>query len=183
MLFKYLPRFDDLFPRIAEEVGNCQFVFIGHKSKVTTGRFQARLARAFARFGLDAEQYCVFVDRLPPHRFAGAMRNVDLFLDSLGWSGCNTTMEAIGVGLPVITCPGELMRGRHTAAILRMLDLDEAIAETPEAYVELAVALGRDAERREALRRLTVERHARAYGDLEAIRGLEDFLYRVAGTL
>ena len=27
-LFKYLPQFDQVFPRIAREVGDCQFVFI-----------------------------------------------------------------------------------------------------------------------------------------------------------
>ena len=182
VLFKYLPRFDDLFPRIAAEVDNCQFVFIRHKSEVTTRQFEERLARAFRRFGMDVDDYCIFVDRMPMHRFAAAMKSVDIFLDSLGWAGCNTTMEAIGVGLPVITCPGDFMRGRHSSAILQMVGLEQAIAPTLEDYVKLAVTLGRDAAQREELRRLTVERHGRAFGDLDCIRGLEDFLCRMAGS-
>ena len=29
-LFKYLPQYDEVFPRIAREAGDCQFVFIRH---------------------------------------------------------------------------------------------------------------------------------------------------------
>ena len=41
-LYKYLPEYDAVFPRIAAAVGRCQFVFIGHaKSAAVTGVFSS----------------------------------------------------------------------------------------------------------------------------------------------
>ena len=47
-LFKYLPQHDEVFPRIAREVGDCQFVFIRHsRSAAITALFEARLETRF----------------------------------------------------------------------------------------------------------------------------------------
>ncbi len=143
-LFKYVPRHDDIFPRIAEAVGDCQFVFLRHPSTGVTGTFRARLERAFAAHGLSWDRYCVLSERLGPARFAGAMRIADVFLDSVGWSGCNTALEAFAAGLPAVTCRGETMRARHTAAMLEMIGLDECIADTVDGYVALAARMGTD---------------------------------------
>jgi hypothetical protein len=34
------------------------------------------------------------------------MRDVDVFLDTIEWSACNTTLEALAHGVPVVTLPG-----------------------------------------------------------------------------
>ena len=45
-LYKYLPQYDAVFPRIAAAVGACQFVFIGFaKSQAVTAAFRERLGR------------------------------------------------------------------------------------------------------------------------------------------
>ena len=65
-LFKYLPQYDDLFPRIAREVDNCRFVFIGDtKSKALTDRFLNRVGSAFEKYSLDSASYVII---LPPPR-------------------------------------------------------------------------------------------------------------------
>ncbi len=107
-LFKYVPRHDDIFPRIAREVGACQFVFIRHPSDQVTEIFQARLARAFAAHGLAWDRYCVFSERLGAPQFAAAMRVADVFLDSACWSGCNH--------------PGSLRPGRSPAGAMPCAD-------------------------------------------------------------
>ena len=62
-LFKYLPQYDEVFPRIAREAGDCQFVFIRHIGQDVTELFQQRLERAFAAAGLKADDHCVFLRR------------------------------------------------------------------------------------------------------------------------
>ncbi len=112
-------------------------------------------------------------------RFLGVTQLADLFLDSLGWSGC-TTLEALSQDIPVVTTPGPLMRGRHSAAILTGLGLTELIAPTPEAFVALAANLGRDPLRRQALRvQIALTKH-RLFGDRAAIDGLEQYLTEAA---
>ncbi len=177
-LFKYLPRHDDIFPRIASEVGDCQFVFLRHASNWVTETFRARLERAFASHGLSCEDYCVFSERLDPGRFAGAMGIVDVFLDSVGWSGCNTTLEAFAVGLPAVTCRGETMRARHTAAMMEMIGLTECIADTVDGYVTLAARMGTDSPWRSEVAEKVIARRHKAYDDPACIAGLEAFLFR-----
>jgi predicted O-linked N-acetylglucosamine transferase (SPINDLY family) len=186
-LFKYLPRYDDIFPRIAAGVRDARFVFIKYpRGDTVTAIFRERLTAAFAAAGLDAAGHCVFVPPLDVARFAGIGRLADLFLDSLGWSGCNSTLEALAGDLPVVTMTGDLMRGRHSAAILTMLGMPELIAATPDAFVELAIALGRDPARRQALRARIARNKHRLYRDQAAIDGLARYLeaaVRVAAPL
>jgi predicted O-linked N-acetylglucosamine transferase (SPINDLY family) len=58
------------------------------------------------------------------------------------------------------------------------MGLDELVAPTNEAYVELAVRLSRDLSYRESVRRRMRAARDRLYGDLAPIRALEDFLER-----
>jgi protein O-GlcNAc transferase len=176
-LFKYLPHYDWVFPRIAAAVPDARFVFIKYnRGDAVTQIFRERLNAAFGAAGLDAARYCVFLPPMDMARFAGIGRLADVFLDSLGWSGCNSTLEALAGDLPVVTMAGDLMRGRHSAAILTMLGLPELIAKTPDGFVELAIRLGRDSEARQRLRaRIGRDKH-RLYGDHAAIDGLARYL-------
>jgi len=90
--------------------------------------------------------------RLDQQDFYAMYRAADLALDGHAWSGCNTTYEALACGLPVITWPGAMMRGRHSMAILRLAGLNRLIADSADRFVALAIELGRDAEARRALK-------------------------------
>jgi predicted O-linked N-acetylglucosamine transferase (SPINDLY family) len=139
-----------------------------------------RLARAFAGFGLDAAEYCAFLPRLDLDQFVAAIGLCDIVLDSIGWSGCNSTLEGLAHDVPIVTMPGPLMRGRHTVAILRMMGLTETIAETTDEYVCLAVRLALDPPWRQAVRRRMADNKHRVYRDRACISALEEFLCRVA---
>jgi len=179
-LYKYLPQYDSVFARIALAAPDCQFAFIQHpKGTNVTELFRWRLDRAFTAVGLSAEDHCVFLSRLDHAKFVAAIGQADIFLDSIGWSGCNSTLEALPHDLPVVTMTGDLMRGRHGAAILAMMGVTETVAETVDGYVCIAVRLARDIEWRMAMkRRITAAKH-RVYRDRSCISALEEFLIGV----
>ncbi len=180
-LFKYLPQFDDVFPRIALEVGDCQFAFLSYiKSPRLGERFTRRLESAFARFGLHCADYVKFLPHLDPPHYKALNEVSDVFLDSIGWSGCNSALEALSCNLPIVTMPGNLMRGRHTHAILSMMGLDGVEASSLDEYVALAGRLGRDPERRKEISEKISRLKHLAYCDTACIRGLEQFLKDVA---
>jgi CRISPR-associated protein Csy1 len=104
----------------------------------------------------------------------------DVMLDSLHWSGGNTSIDAIAAALPVVTRPGRLMRGRQSAAMLRAMGLDELVAVDLDDHVAKAVALGRDPQRREAIAERIRAGRGALFGRDEPIRALEDFLGRAA---
>jgi protein O-GlcNAc transferase len=176
-VYKYLPQFDQVFPRIAREAGDCQFTFIRFPGAAhVTDLFRRRLDAAFAAFGLNAAEHCVILPRLDPDRYAAAAGCCDVALDSIGWSGCNSTLECLLHDLPVVTMPGALMRGRHTAAILEMMGVTDTIAGSIDAYVTTAVRLARDAPWRTALRGRIAQSKHRVYRDRACVAALEDFL-------
>lgn len=176
-LYKYLPQYDLVFPRIAKQLPASRFVFIRHEGAgQITELFQRRLGRAFAAEGLRAEDYCVFLPRLSVERYIGAMGQCDIFLDSIGWSGCNSTMQSLTHDLPIVTLPGVLMRARHSAAILQMMGVTETIARSLDDYVSIAGSLGADPAKRQAIRGEIAAGKHRVYRDRACIAALEDFL-------
>ena len=176
-LFKYLPQYDEVFPRIALETGACQFAFIGYsKSSMLCERFTQRLETAFLRFGLRMEDYVKMLPYLDAAHYRALNQIADVFLNSIGWSGFNSTMEALACNLPVVTMPGKLMRGQHTHAILKMMNFSDTEGENIDEYVAIAARLIKDpAWRREISEKIARTKHL-AYRDMECIRGLEEFI-------
>lgn len=176
-LYKYLPRNDDVFARIAADIPDAQFLFIEHHAAPqVTELTKRRLAAAFAARGLDATRHVVFVPSLDAARYAGLNAACDVYLDSVEWSGGNTTLEAVAAGLPVVTLPGRLMRGRHSAAILTMMGVSETIARDKDDYVALAARLGHDAGWRRQMAAKIVERRGKLYRDETPVRALETLI-------
>jgi protein O-GlcNAc transferase len=176
-LYKYPPRHDQVFPRIAAAVGACRFVFIGFaKSRAVTDIFRERLAVAFANFGLDADRYCVILPPMPRRHFLTAAGQADVVLDTLDWSGGRSTLDCLTQNPAIVTLAGQFMRGRHTAAILRAIGCEETIATSIDDYVAIAVRLGLDVAWRGRVRRAVAEASHLAYRDTSPIRALEAFL-------
>ncbi len=178
-LFTYLPQYDVVFPQIAKKVRNCKFLFISNKSDSITEQFRLRLSRIFNQFELDANDFVVFLPRLNQEQYYGLNCIADIFLDSIGWSANNSTFEAIACNLPVVTLPGALMRQRHCAGILTMMQMRETIAKSVDEYVEIAVRLGKDVELRKNLSNKIRENKHLIYRDRECITALEDFIVEV----
>jgi len=97
-------------------------------------------------------------------------------MDTIGFSGFNSAMQAVECGLPVVTREGKFMRGRFASGILRTLELPELIAESNDGYIELVARVAGDQAMRTRLR----ERNARAgppvFGTIEPVRSLERFI-------
>lgn len=175
-LFKYLPFYDDVIVKIAREVENSKFLFISNpKSNIITENFRRRISKKFIDNGLEPEKCLVFLPFLDEYKFGAINRISDVYLDSIGWSGCNTTFEAIAYDLPVVTFMGEFMRGRHTCAILKFMGLEDTIAHSIEEYVDIAVKLGKYKDfRRYISKKISLNKHKLFY-DTACIKGLEDF--------
>jgi predicted O-linked N-acetylglucosamine transferase (SPINDLY family)/predicted O-methyltransferase YrrM len=171
--FKYLPQYDFIFAEIARRVPQAKFVFLRGIL------LHERLKRAFAAIELDYEDYCVFLSI--PERLDYLMINLlsDVYLDTFTWSGGNTTLEAIACNLPIVTCSGEFMRGRHSDSFLKMLGVTDTIAKNEAEYIEIAVKLGLDPVWRHEISERISQRHDRLFDDQVCIAGLEAFYKKV----
>jgi protein O-GlcNAc transferase len=174
--FKYAPEHDRLLTEIARELGPCQFIFFSSRRPEHAEKLRQRLSIAFARAGMPPAEYLVFIPWLTPPLFFGLMKHATLYLDTIGFSGFNTAMQAVGCGLPIVTREGEFMRGRFASGILKRIGLPDLVASSEAAYVEVAVRLARDDRFRSTVReRMALSRHL-LYHDIEVIHATENFL-------
>jgi predicted O-linked N-acetylglucosamine transferase (SPINDLY family) len=175
-LFKLLPLQDQLMARIAARAEGSRFIFISHPSPALTAHYQRRLEQAFHAAGVDPRGRLCFLPQLKYGEFLGLTRAAGVILDSVGWSGGNTTLEALSFAKPIVTLPGEFMRGRHTAAILRHIGVTDTVATNPDEYVNLAVQLAGDPAWRDEIAAKVRRNGPRAYHNDQPIRALETFI-------
>lgn len=106
---------------------------------------QAHVRARFAAHGVDGERLDL-VANVPYRELLDAYAHVDVALDPFPFSGCTTTCDALWMGCPVVTWPGETFVSRQSASLLSRLGREEWIAHSREDYVERAIALARDAD-------------------------------------
>ena len=128
---------------------------------------------------MNADEYFVEVPWLSRAHFYSLLRQADLYMDTIGFSGFNSAMQAVECGLPIVTREGKFMRGRFASGILRELGLNELIAESDEAYINLLVRLARDPALRRTLRSRVQHSRGALFGDVAPVRAIEDFLTKV----
>ena len=181
-LFKIHPDNDELIAEVLARDPKGMAVMFASTHDILTQAFAARLARGLRRRGMDINERVHFIAPNIPHpTYLGLNRVCDVMLDTLHWSGGNTSLDALASGLPVVTLPGGLMRGRQSQAMLRTLGLEELIAGGVEDYVERAVGLGLDSDRRRSVSERIAARRGELFEQDEPIRALESFFERAAG--
>lgn len=119
----------------------------------------ARVREAFARLGTEQER----IELRGPSTHTAMLAeyaDVDLALDTFPYNGGLTSFECLWMGVPIVTLASERMVGRQTAAMQQLLGLDDWIAASPDAYLDLAAGKARDQESLARLRATLRQRMA-----------------------
>jgi CRISPR-associated protein Csy1 len=170
-LFKIHPDNDALFARVLDAVPDGVLVLYEGRDPALTARFKARLARA----GIKDER-CVMLQQRSHEEFLAVNAGCDVMLDTLRWSGGNTSLDAIASGLPIVTLPGSFMRGRQSAGMLHTMGLHELVASDEDDYVRKAAAIATDRAYRRELSRRIEEARGRIFDDAAPTAALAEFL-------
>jgi protein O-GlcNAc transferase len=178
--FKYQPEHDHVFAEIARTVPDAQFVFFRPSAAALANLLESRITKEFEAAGLDVMYHVRFIRWLNFHEFHCLLRRADVMLDTIGFSGYNTAVQAIECGLPVVTREGQFLRGRLASGVLRRMELKELIAETKADYVNLIVKLLSDHRYQAHIRREILRRRSVLFDDQSAMGPLQDFLESVA---
>jgi predicted O-linked N-acetylglucosamine transferase (SPINDLY family) len=101
-------------------------------------RTRNRYIALFAQSGIDPARLD-FTGGVAPAEVFGAYNQVDVALDPFPYSGGLTTCEALWMGVPVLTWPGETFASRHSLSHLANVGLEELVAPSREDYVARAV--------------------------------------------
>lgn len=150
----------------------------------------AEVRAAFAAHGIDPERLVLrpasgYVEMLAQYG------DVDIALDPFPFGGGQTSLDALWMGVPLVTLPSWQPVSRQGAMLLEAIRRPEWIADDPEDYVEVALELADDVGRlagirlgqREQVRRSPLCDPGRAARELaDAFQTMwEDWLARSAG--
>jgi protein O-GlcNAc transferase len=178
-VIKFHPDFDAvLADLLAQDPRGLIAIPEGHVA-AWTEILKRRLARAcgdnFARLR--------FLPRLPHADFLGALNLADALLDPLHFCGGITSLEAFALGCPVVTLPGQFMRGRMTYGFYRRMGHLDLVASDTTDYVALARRLANDPAWRQQQRDEVARRASVLFGDVAAVREFEAVLTRMVAAV
>ena len=176
--YKYAPGRDRVLVEIARRLGRCQLVFFEPAIASLAGKLRDRLNGVFRAQHLDPDEFLVWIPWQSPGDFFALLRRADVCLDTLGFSGFNTALQAVECDLPLVAYEGRFMRGRLASAILQSMHHDDLVTRDESAYIDLAVRLASDNRLNNEIRaRLRADKQ-RLFRDDTAIEGLAAFLTR-----
>lgn len=169
---KIHPDFDELLAGILRADRRGVVVLISATLEYVNSALRAR----FARHLPDVADRVRFVPRLSAAEYRGMAAAADVVLDTPHYGGgANSLYDTLAVASPLVTLPGRFHRGRYTAAVCRMLGLDECVAGSPQDYVDRAVRLAQERDLRTGLQRTIQERRAVLFDNRAAVAELAEF--------
>jgi predicted O-linked N-acetylglucosamine transferase (SPINDLY family) len=147
----------EVWARILRRLPGARLVlkFKGLNDQGVAGRF----TELFSAHGIDPGRL-ELLGHSPHDQLLAAYQRIDLALDTFPYSGGLTTCEALWMGVPVVTCPGETFAGRHSLSHLSNVGITDTIAHDFDEYVAVAASLAGDLPRLAGLRAGLRERMA-----------------------
>ncbi len=182
-LFKIHPAMDALFADIIEADPQAVLVLFQSENRSVTEKLGQRLQRCFSARGIAARGQLKFLPRLEPAQFRRALSLADVVLDTVRWSGGNTSLDALACGVPIVTWPGNLMRSRQTAAMLGLMQLDGLVVDSAPAYMKTSVEVATNKDLNHQYRQLIAERHMQVFNCTKAISAWGNALFTMATGL
>ena len=119
-LFKIHPDNDTLFARVLSSNPHAILVLFAAPHPAITDQFMSRLQKCFDDFGIAIRERTRVLPRLDHQAYLAVNRVCDAMLDTLRWSGGQTSVDALDCGLPLVTLPGAMMRARQSAGMLKL---------------------------------------------------------------
>jgi protein O-GlcNAc transferase len=166
---KLSPTTRRLWAEILKRVPGSHLLVVG----MPPGPATQALLDEFERLGVARGAVSVEPRLLLPDSFR-RLREVDLALDTMPYSGGTTTCDTLWMGTPLVTMTGPRSVSRSAASILAALGLEAWIATSPEDYVVRAVELAGQSSQarrgvRERMRASPLMDEARFARDMEAL--------------
>ena len=177
-LRKFHPDFDPLLAGILERDPAGVVAVVEDRD----GYLASILRRRFASPEYGGPAISEVLDRVlfrPYADYLGLVSAADVVLDSLYYGGGTTTLEALAFGKPIVTLPWRYSMGRSVLGCYRRMGIAGFVAEDAAEYVRMAVALGTDADYRQAAGREINAASGVLFEDAQAARDYERIFARL----
>ena len=175
-LWKIHPDNDRLFAELLASNPRAMLVFFGGWHPAPIDRFMQRLKKTLDGFDIPIRERTRVLPQVGHDDYLRINMLCDAMVDTLHWSGGNSSLDALACALPIVTLPGPFMRGRQSAGMLSLLGVPDLIAADRAGYLAIAARLVDDEGwRRELATRIGVAQ-SRLFDVPEAIDWLQQLL-------
>jgi len=142
-LQKWSPRFIEMLIELLRQDERGRLVYFVQNSVLSSRAFELLLRRKFLQSGLEYARRVTVVGNLVREDYLAIHRAADVGLDTFGFSGGSTTLDALSAGLPLVTLEGQFLRGRQSAAIIRQSGCGDNVAHSVDQYIAFAQTITR----------------------------------------
>ncbi|MBF2052190.1 MAG: tetratricopeptide repeat protein [Candidatus Sericytochromatia bacterium] len=132
---KLSPGFAEALQAIVRQDPEAQILLLQSRSPWVTQRAQRLFATVSERIH--------WLPLMSRERYLQVLQQAQVVLDPFFYSGGQTTDDALSLGLPIVTLPGDSARSRLCAGRYLQMQLHDALARDPAHYVQLALAIAR----------------------------------------
>jgi predicted O-linked N-acetylglucosamine transferase (SPINDLY family) len=136
-----------LWTRILAEVSESRLRLLAPRGQCR----EAFLASLEAR-GIDRKRV-EFMTKAPRSQYLTGYHGIDLVLDTFPYNGHSTSLDALWMGVPVVSLAGEHPVSRAGLSQMSNLGMPDLVTSSPDEYVRISVELARDLPRLAELRR------------------------------
>ena len=136
--FKITPEIFDIWMRLLRQLGGSVLWLLQSNPAVVRNLRREAEQRGVAPDRLVFAPRAGQEDHLARHQLA------DLFLDTLPYNAHTTAVDALWIGLPVVTCLGQTFAGRVAASLLHAIGMPELVTTSLGEYEALALRLARE---------------------------------------
>ncbi|MBM3600419.1 MAG: tetratricopeptide repeat protein [Alphaproteobacteria bacterium] len=146
------PRVVSLWSEVLRAVPRARLV-LKYLNWYASPDIRARYLEQFARNGIESQRIAFESGAGERTAHLNAVSGFDIALDPFPFNGWTATLEALWMGVPVVSLAGRRYVARSAGAHLHAVGLDELVAPDEASFVACAVAWAKDDARRAALRR------------------------------
>lgn len=175
-LFKIAPDDDFLFARVLAAVPGARLLVFEGRHPTLTAKYRARVETACATAGIALAERMLVRPQCRHDVYLQINQACDAMLDTLRWSGGNTSLDAIACGVPVVTLPGRFMRARQSAAMLTLAGVPELVARDQADYVRIAARLANEQGWASGIAQRLVAGQSRVFDDAAPVAALASWL-------
>jgi predicted O-linked N-acetylglucosamine transferase (SPINDLY family) len=139
---------------ILRQVPDSRLIVLAPHSSARRAMAESEMLR-----GIDPSRV-QFVDRRPRIDYLAIYNQIDIGLDTFPYNGHMTTLDALWMGVPMVSMAGRTAFSRGGASILTSLGMPELVAHDSAGFIEIVTSLARDLPRLCKLRSSLRERMA-----------------------
>lgn len=171
-LLKFHPDFDQILAQILSQDSQGLILLPEGLHSIWTEQLKQRFQQTIP----EVMDRIRFLPQLSYSDYLSLLHRSDAMLDPIHFGGGLTTYELLALGIPVVTMPGDSLRGRFTLGCYLKMDFMDCVVESVEAYVALAIKLANDQPYRQSLQRRIQAANSVLFEDRTSVLQLEQVL-------